>query len=933
MTTTRIVVAALAALSCSAISAQAEAEAATSAVERFAAARLAESEGRPEAAASELRAVMAHGREPQAKRASQLLTALLARQGRANAAATNTAAARPAPQDPSGGGSPRPDPIQRLILTLDSGASSSPEVKSAVAQLRELDALVVPDLIAALPTLGPFGLNNVLVLLSRRSDPRVADALGQLLAKADPAVVSAIHKRLEGMPRSLAVPLARQLATLDVDVRARASALEVLLGEEREASLARRVATELAQDKSIAARSAVLPLLDGKNQEWVRQILDRLRRDESPSVRARATFAWIGLHPDMTEDEALSLLADIDERELARRVLWLSVKRPRWIRVAAIGARATIAIGNYRDLDDYLDDFEWVAQPAVAAEVLLAMPRNYDGLSSHIAVTIKLLARAGWVLPAEMDRPFCDLSERVSSNWNYFVQLLPDDGEERALALWRERPRARAGLVEAALLYERRPWHRLAAESLIANGGQRNGVTNLLNIDWSGASSEALELLAKFTEKHAADAVRGNYSGAMWQLYSSLSSPPPALILPLIEAGDQRAWIEFVGRDPRGALDWMRAGNSIEDGLERCVDVLPRHGAAEDLPLALRALTTVSLEHNSRRAQQLRVWLTRTCPGDLRILALADPANRKEPDSARVCDMVVRDAVSRVRMADFGAIYARFSILSDYGEELVRALRGQIEPEHAGALVRAIDTERQRELARYTAVEHSHSYDRYLLADLLEFVAMTGSPAGRSAAQRVLIQDDLPESVAAAAARAVVQLTVSDRLGTLKELLGSDRVAVVNAALAAEDIGGKELQKHVTSAVLRLADRLNGIATLMRSLSPTPRVELAQRVLDDAKLRQFSSGVVRSAIDVLAEQRSATYVPFFANALVHPARDVRRLAVIELGNTFDKRAVPPLLEMLKDEDPGNRVKAKECLDQIASYLEELEKWEKRFKDK
>lgn len=81
------------------------------------------------------------------------------------------------PQAPQGG----EDPIQRLIAVLDTGAATNTSVKDAAAQLATLGALVVPNLLAALPKLGPFGKNNVLDLVGQYDDSRVGDTLAGML--------------------------------------------------------------------------------------------------------------------------------------------------------------------------------------------------------------------------------------------------------------------------------------------------------------------------------------------------------------------------------------------------------------------------------------------------------------------------------------------------------------------------------------------------------------------------------------------------------------------------------------------------------------------------------------------------------------------------------------------------------------------------------
>lgn len=163
---------------------------------RLAAAKVAEARGEFASAVKQLRDALAVAALTERGEVEAALRSLLQRLGEPQEGATVAVAA---------------DPVQRLIDTLDTDGIEDAAVKGARDSLASLGGLAIPQLLAAMPKLGPFGLGHVLHLLRPHADPRIAETVADLARKADPATALVVADRIAEFRSEVGGPLARRL--------------------------------------------------------------------------------------------------------------------------------------------------------------------------------------------------------------------------------------------------------------------------------------------------------------------------------------------------------------------------------------------------------------------------------------------------------------------------------------------------------------------------------------------------------------------------------------------------------------------------------------------------------------------------------------------------------------------------------------------------
>ncbi|MCA8954160.1 MAG: HEAT repeat domain-containing protein [Planctomycetes bacterium] len=912
---------ALAALCClSPLAAQVSAE--TTA--RLAAAKLAENDGRLAEAESELRAALGEAAPARQLEVSDALAALLLRRGR-SAEALGVLGV-PA-QNPAAG----QDPIGRLIAVLDTGAATTESVKDAIKQLETLGPLVVPPLLDAFPQLGPFGIHNALQLLRHRSDPRIVATLTQALSTGDPAVVTAIASHLEQMPPTVAVPLAHELVRRDV-ADMRFAALAVLVRHDADDPATRALAMRLAESQSTSDHRRLWSTLEGTKAGWLEDVLQPLMTTPDRGTRAGATLRYIQLREDMTEDRALELIDRIDDDWLYM-LYDLGQEHPDWVRVGAKAlARPATATMSADRMGDLVRTFRWEEAPELAVSVFLGLPLSPTRVQQPVLAMLRGFTNSGWKLPADLDSRFADkVIAEPGLDWRWFVRLLPDDAEERALAVYRARPGECGGFVETVV--ERgRPWHRLVAARLLAARSWDDVSSELLDRDWSGVSADTVAQLVEFASRWPRPPVNtSNYwDQALVRAFTRHRELPPAVIEPLVDRDNFKAWKALADREPRAALEWAKGrAELLEYQAADCLDLVARHGGRDDLPLVLRALMTQSVAYNTNEYHALARWLQAFAPGHPAVIALAKPDARIAPESRETCMHLAEAAASTARIENLAALLALLPDVPSCRHAILSTLAPQARSEHAPILRDFLATEIERDEPLTYELGRDYSR-RYVLDDVIGMLVSPGAATAVPVLRRLLDRPRLSYSVRRTAARKIVEAAADEREPLILAMLESEHPDVVHAALSAPELAAAALRERATAAVIRMGDRLRGTGAMFDTLAAEDRVEVAKTILDSDRLPEFDNGVIESAMAALAATRDPLYVAQFARVAMHPDENVRLEAARRLGNSFDERAVPHLLALLKDEEDGVRAAAQHGLDQIANYLDERAKWEKRF---
>jgi HEAT repeat protein len=86
------------------------------------------------------------------------------------------------------------------------------------------------------------------------------------------------------------------------------------------------------------------------------------------------------------------------------------------------------------------------------------------------------------------------------------------------------------------------------------------------------------------------------------------------------------------------------------------------------------------------------------------------------------------------------------------------------------------------------------------------------------------------------------------------------------------------------------------------------------------------SEIWQASLRALGDEKSESTIPDLVKGMAHPDQDVREDAAQQLGRTYSPKAVPALLQALKDDEDGVRKNAKAALVKIREYLSELQNW-------
>jgi hypothetical protein len=917
---------------------QTVAQAPASMAARLAAAKLAETSGDLAGAERALREGLTSGTVAERSQVAKALHVLLLRVGRIEEARAFAAGAglqgAQEPQAAQGG----EDPIQRLIAVLDTGAASNVAVWDAAAQLSTLGSLVVPNLLAALPKLGPFGMNNVLDLVGQYDDARVGDTLAGMLEGGDPGLVSAIVGRMQKMKRGVVLSLAQKVATGKFESRALAAALYAVLRVDSSSPFVEELARNLATSHGEAGQKSVVQLLGDTRAPWAVGLLAEIMRNGPASYRGSATRQWIQCQPDLTEAKALAALAELAPEDLVLVCQQLREDRKEWVHVALLQLETVRKMAKFEgETGGLVESWEWWREREDSGRALLALPWRSQVGAKALCEALVALEPRGWRVPAGLEGEWVRVWEGAGYGEGtsaQLVQLLPVDAEDRLLALWPDLSRTSRWCLCQGTLSLERPWHRVVARLLASAERSANVNQSAFERDWRGAPESAIADLTTLVRRWptALDGGRLPWHLSYVNVYARTPALPASMILPLVEAGNEDAFAALVRRDPNAALEFARKAAKLPASLApRVAELLWRKGGVEEVALGLR-LEPMVREPSSPASRNLLWYLGRVGAGNLGVIQLASlPLPRgAEPEPTL---MAARKAAAGANVADLQVLLSCLPTLqADCASALCDALGRQIRPEHAGLLIAAIEARLASPMPMVSDGNSRTSGDGPILRWLVEQLGTTRDPKALPVLRKVLSMPDPQPYVLVQAANAMLQCGGSSRRQLLMDMLSSSQVEVATAALAAEELrSDAELRDAARTALLRIGDRIEDAQPAFAALADADRVGLAAAVVKDPNFARFSQQLAMGAIDVLGAQKNAAQVEPIWAGYRHPDEFVRQHAAIALGNTFSREAAPHLIEMLKDDSTDVRTAAQKALDEIANYLDAKAKWEARLK--
>ena len=144
-----------------------------------------------------------------------------------------------------------------------------------------------------------------------------------------------------------------------------------------------------------------------------------------------------------------------------------------------------------------------------------------------------------------------------------------------------------------------------------------------------------------------------------------------------------------------------------------------------------------------------------------------------------------------------------------------------------------------------------------------------------------------------------------------------------------EIVAVEELRKGVLGflAERRTVLSESQVLTFLRRVSEKEVRAFARGVLADPDPKRRGDEVLqRALLKHLGDLKTDEVIPELALGLGHPSSDVRLTAVIQIARTSSRKAVPVLLEAMKDDVPKVRTAAREGLSRIHDYLEEVKRW-------
>lgn len=805
------------------------------------------------------------------------------------------------------------DPVQRRIAVLNEGTPEVRAVEEAMRQLNQLGALAVAPLLEALPKVGRFGLVNVVSLLQSQSDPRIAPALLER-ANRDPAFAVLIVERLQNMADAVRQGLVAGIDATKLPLAVQLQFAEVMGGltglDERRRVLAMRLADEptLQEDLCYRLRSWQVP--------WADAVLAKLRASQDPATAAQATAQWLLLQTDLDEPSALAALQQLDPRYRGSVARQVTTWAKHWAKVALLGLGEGV---NHKDLhkEAWFLRVLWRHGGGDAATALLRIAKAQPDALEVIVPQVLGIVEDGWLLPREWD------STLGSYNAAVLATALPKDDEARALAAWQGLGSdVRSAFVDTSINLGR-AWHRVVAAQLAAAQHYEGVQAGWLRRDWTGAPPEVGAVLVALAERfpampvgHAERAQRAqsnpvDWTGSLIEACGRHRELPPAILLPLVRAGNANAWAALVQRDPGAALASARApDNRWHQGLP---GLLGEHGTADDVPTLVQLLGWHGLTHDD--VEQVLPFVLRHGVGNLALLQRV----AKSTHAAKLGPAIAAK-LARAQLPAFLAVLPELP--SDLAKFATEVLQPQLGAADAATLVQALEHAEAREPR--SVVE---------LQCVLQLMTRVAAPECLPALRR-FVASERAGAWRGSAAASMIACAGAERRTVLRELLASGAVDAVAAALAAPEVGqDQELLAAATKALLANLRSLGDVEGFFQGLEPRSRATTAGAVLHAADFDQCAPAFAVSCLRALGDLKDSRLASDLARGTQHPNAQVRRVATHQLGRLFAREAAPFLLEQRKDDDDEVRMIAKRSLELLADYLDDRAQWAERLRGK
>lgn len=913
---------------------------------RLAAAAMAEGRGDFAAAEKELRLAVGMSGPREKARSDAALKAFLQRAGRSEGEETpQQGEARTSEllsEKGFGSAQDGQDPVRVLVRRLDLGGRENADVDQATKQLLELGPLVVGPVTEAMPQFGPFGLVNALALLRRYDDPRIATTVVKVLERGDAGIAALVAQQLDGLQDAVAMSIATRLAASDQPPAVRAAAIAAVSqkGSVPDAFLA--AVKELVRDP--VAHRALLEIARAADGPWVVEFAKALAASDDPWLRGDGLLLRCRLEPGIAESDVLAVLETLSTDAKAHVADRLVPQHPEWVHVAAMG----LAANNASAQSQYLK-VQWWQMPDFSAKALLAHhnrsskhPGQFEAplSSQQIEQIVRTCIEAGWRANEDTENELADYCVR-QNRWNLLVEALSD--EERAI-VWRERLGAPGRAIAFAAASSPRRWHRLVVEELAASTDPDADAPRLIaNRDWTGldeaTKQKLVDVVARWTKElpvprrgapyQSAVAVPRLPAGQNWTS-ALLGDQPHARLVPvevvllLSRAGHAPAFEALVKYDK--ALFFRECETMLDEENSRWIaDFVVDSGTVEQRPLLLRCLAFSrgqfwrGVDTESRVLLCLRTW----SDGSLDVVALGSPGASGD---------LVTTATVEASKASVDDLARILTLMPGVHEKVASAARRALQPQlraaHGDTLHAALAGMLAADAARSS--ESAAEATKVFLVDSLVAIDRTDS---KDLFDRILdgTRGDMPSR--AAAAKGLLAFAGERRGEVLRRLLRDDAPDVVAVAFAApEQRTDPALRDATFATLLRLGPVVGELASVwFEAMNPKDATAIATALLEHEGFPKFTRPVVESALRALSASKDGKHVTILARAVSHPDVDVRVVVATNLGRTFDRAAVPHLVQLLKDDHHEVVNSANTALQRLSEFFEAEKKWADQLK--
>ncbi|MEZ5989460.1 MAG: HEAT repeat domain-containing protein [Planctomycetota bacterium] len=522
-----------------------------------------------------------------------------------------------------------------------------------------------------------------------------------------------------------------------------------------------------------------------------------------------------------------------------------------------------------------------------------------------------------------------------------WVRLMPEDAEDQALALYRKLDPAGRELLLDRVLSRRKPWPTLLFEAL-TQARDEDDVRKIIG----GLQRSKVRLdVAQCRRLLALDDQYG-WSLVQQQLMAQpdMTGKLPELV-DLLDHPDQNRRMmarNMLQRDAGHGLLLARIRELPGLGFNEAdiLQVLQRSGRPEHVPDMLWLYRTFEdwdetlqngLHYLDETAKLIaRQFLPEHFPLLAQLIEVRGPAVpsakqvRQRANLAYAC--IRKDGLGEAQLAtalDLARKGWSEARIRDVAQAFLAAVDSWAGDASEGAVLEALAAERAAMGQHPERVELARGLVRCL-------DKMTGQ-AGRKvllgllddeelayvAGQALFARKDVAEKAVAEAALA------SPRHRDLLQL-------VLQRKVAAED---EELRKALVERLTELppgAEVPDSLTTFLYSLPSTSRGDVCVALAAKQGLAGRSE-LLHPVLQIIGDAKEARNIDFLGRFLKHGDPAIRELAVSGIGRTFDEKAIPFLLEALKDDYNQVSGEARNRLARLSQYLQEVEDWNRRLK--